>query len=314
MLIQGARQRRCLQQRHAMFCRDLADPRGDRIAALGDHPRRAHAGTLVGQCHRVVGRIGHHHVGGRHRGHHATARRLALARANLALDLRVTLGFAPFALDLVARHAQTLGVLPKRQRHIGGRDQYQYRRHPDEIARDQIACVRRRLNAALGQRHQERCLVAPQQGAHGGADQRHLDDRLAKFGHAMHRKKARESLDRVDAGKIRRHGFGREQPPTDRQRRQQRCQKQHPEDGQGRQHAAQGQRAGVFQRDRRVEGTGTRDAQAVAQEVAGLARHRRPDRQQGHGAGEQQHRGGQFARTRRLATITCLVQALLRRR
>src|SRR3546814_2335832 len=45
-------------------------------SALGDHLGRAHVAGVVLERDRVVGRVGHHHVGGRHRFHHPALRHL----------------------------------------------------------------------------------------------------------------------------------------------------------------------------------------------------------------------------------------------
>ena len=64
-----------------------------RVGALGDDARRAHLAFAYLQRHRVVRRVGDHHVGLRHFGHHAAARHLALLLADRGLDLRIAFGF-----------------------------------------------------------------------------------------------------------------------------------------------------------------------------------------------------------------------------
>jgi hypothetical protein len=68
---QRARQRRVFHDRHVMFLGEFADSECDQILPFGDDLRRFHRFGIVLQRHGEMRRVGNHHIGFRHGGHHA---------------------------------------------------------------------------------------------------------------------------------------------------------------------------------------------------------------------------------------------------
>ena len=67
--VERAGQRHVLDDGDVVLARDLPDLEGEIVDALGDADRRLHA-ALVGQRHRIVGRVGDDHAGLGNGGHH----------------------------------------------------------------------------------------------------------------------------------------------------------------------------------------------------------------------------------------------------
>ena len=81
--MQAARKRRVLNHRDIVLFGDFSDLQRQIVDALGDAERRGHA-RFIFQGHRKVGRVGDHHRGFRHAGHHALAAALHAQLPQLA--------------------------------------------------------------------------------------------------------------------------------------------------------------------------------------------------------------------------------------
>src|SRR5256885_511595 len=91
--VQGARQHGGFEHRDLVGARDFADLQRHQVRALGDDLRGGHGLFVVAQGHGVVRGVGDHEVGARHGVDAGAVGDLALLLADLALDLRVAVGF-----------------------------------------------------------------------------------------------------------------------------------------------------------------------------------------------------------------------------
>src|SRR4051812_23019384 len=89
--VQRPCKRDVLDDRDLVRTGDFPDLEGEIVDALGDADRRRHA-ALVGQRHRIVGRVGDDHGGLGNRGHHPLLHALLAQLPDLALDVRVAFG------------------------------------------------------------------------------------------------------------------------------------------------------------------------------------------------------------------------------
>lgn len=139
--VQCAGKRRGAQDGDLVFAAELDDTLGDQVRAFGDHRRGGHAAALVTQCHCVMGRVGHNHVGFRYLGHHPLARRFALQGTDACLDVRVAFRFLRFLAQLFLGHAQAAAVVPQLEGHIE-HHQYDDRTHHHLHGKtDQVCCM-----------------------------------------------------------------------------------------------------------------------------------------------------------------------------
>ncbi|CPL69786.1 Uncharacterised protein [Bordetella pertussis] len=307
--MQGARQRRRLERRDAMLGGELADAGGDQPGALGDHARRAGRAVRIFQRHRVMGRVGHHHVGAGHLRHHAPARHGALLLADAALHMGVALAFLVFLPHIFLGHAQLLQMVPDLPGHI-------QQHHEQQRAHDQGAAQRHQRHGA-GQRgagrhvHQAQhvVVVVPDHPDRHPAHQRGLGQRLDQFDHGLGRKHALDARPKAQFREIRLQRLGREDKAAQQHRRQHRHHGQHAEHGQHRQQRPPGAMHRLLDHHARVLRHPRLEPQATPQHAGqALVQHRTAQPYARH-AGGQHHERAQLARTRNLPLLARLFQA-----
>ena len=266
--VQGTRQRRGFENRHAGFGGDFANAQGDLVGALGDDARCAHFAVAVGQRHGVVGRVGDDHIGLRHFGHHAAAGHLALLLADAALDVRVAFGLARLALDFLEGHLQARVVFPDRQRHVDGGDDDGDQGQRAEHADDHLAGAGHGGRQRGGGQAGGLCAVIPDEPAgHAGEEQR-LDDGLGDFAHAGEGEHALEGGHRRQALGLGLHGAGGEHPAAHGQRAGNRGDRGDGNDGRCQQNAVDGHGEQALGQRTRGEDVFALQAQAGADQAA----------------------------------------------
>ncbi len=287
----------------------LANARGDLLGALGDHARRAHAAFLVAQRHGEMGRVGDHHVGLGHLGHHPAPRHLALQLTDPALDVRVALAFLVLLLDLFLGHAQLLEVVPELPGHVDRGHQQQRTGGQRAAQQHQLEQAQQRLlHRRVHQRHGVR-QMAPQHPEADASDQQRLGDGLGQLDQRLRGEQPPQPLERGQPGEIGQQRLGREQPAAEHHRRQQRGdgeqqqQGQHPQQRFPHQLREAGQHAG------RIVRHGGLERQRGAHHGIELAAEHPAQAPQACHAGHQHHEGAELARTHHLPLLARLFQA-----
>ena len=168
--------------RHVVRCGELADLQRDSVGALGDDARRAHAGVVVLERHRVVGRVRDDHVGRRHGGHHPLARHLALHAAHARLHAagrlpsRAFPGAAPRATSAVPSSGATARRGRRARRSAPARRSA--RRAPSTRRR---RATPRRTRRRSSRRLTQLAAEVPHHAAADRTEQRALDERLGEL-------------------------------------------------------------------------------------------------------------------------------------
>ena len=220
MAVQGARQRWCLEHRHAVLGADRANAQGDLAHTLGQNLGRGHA-ALVRQCHGEMRWICDDDVSSRHRPHHPFARRLPLQLADPPLDLGVAFHFLAFLAHLFLGHLQLVVVLPELERHIDGDDQDHRQNDHQKAVVDQLAGRYQRRVNGLTEKRKEVVVPFPQHPDGNAANQQGLGDGFDQLGETTPGNQPGDALDRIQTAKIGVECLDREVPaPKDKRRKQ----------------------------------------------------------------------------------------------
>ncbi|MNQ26636.1 hypothetical protein D3C85_398770 [compost metagenome] len=293
-----------------MFAGQFADLRRHLINALGHHLRCAARILAILQRHRVMGRIGYHHVGRRHVGHHAAARHFMLHLAYLRLDLRIAVRLFRFLLDFLQGHFHLVGVVPHLVRTVDSGDQAQGA-HDQQKGRDQQADQMGRTGAQRFHRQaQHGILLMLHHHPGDDADDESLGDGLEQLHQRILRKHIAQATNRVELAKIGGKRLGAEQPAAHQHGRGQGDE----HDGRGVRQAGQQDRAHVVA-DAQHHRVGIEYLLPV-QGQPGNHDGRQPPHDGVAGkpqaaAGRHQHRKrGHFTRSRNVAFLTRLLEAL----
>ncbi len=102
--VKRTRQHRRLQYRDGVVFGNIPDFHGKQISPFRHHLRRPHGGFVVFDGDRKVGRVHQNEVGLGHGANAVALCNFALPLAQLALHLRVAVGFLVLLLHFLLRH------------------------------------------------------------------------------------------------------------------------------------------------------------------------------------------------------------------
>ena len=169
-----------------------------------------------------MGRVGHHHVGGRHVGHHAALGHLALQLADLGLDLRVAVGLLRFLDHFLAGHLQLIGVMPHLVWPVDGGDQAERADDEQEAAAEHIDQMDGTELERLDRQADHRVLLLHHHHVGDHADHQRLGDGLEQLDQRVLGEHVADAGDGVELAELGHEGLAAEQPAAHQQRRGQR--------------------------------------------------------------------------------------------